>query len=75
MRILFTTLRGSGHLHPLVPIARAAVAAGHEVAIACSASFIPHVEQAGFRAFPTAQSARQGGRRAEYGSSVATPSF
>jgi UDP:flavonoid glycosyltransferase YjiC (YdhE family) len=52
MRILFTTLRGSGHLHPLVPIARAAVAAGHEVAVACSASFIPHVEQAGFRAFP-----------------------
>ncbi len=52
MRILFTTLQGSGHFHPLVPIARAAVAAGHEVAFACAASFAPTVERAGFRAFP-----------------------
>jgi len=52
MRILFTTLQMSGHFHPLVPIARAAVAAGHEVAFACAPSFIPTVERAGFRAFP-----------------------
>jgi len=52
MRILFTTAQHSGHFHPLVPIARAAVAAGHEVAFACAASFIPTVERAGFRAFP-----------------------
>jgi MGT family glycosyltransferase len=52
MRILFTTVQQSGHFHPLVPIARAAVAAGHEVAFACAASFVPTVERAGFRAFP-----------------------
>ncbi len=52
MRILFTTLQFAGHFHPLVPIARAAVAAGHEVAVACAASFVPTVERAGFRAFP-----------------------
>jgi len=52
MRILFTTLQASGHFHPLVPIARAAVAAGHEVAFVCAASFIPTVERVGFRAFP-----------------------
>jgi len=52
MRMLFTTLQASGHFHPLVPIARAAVAAGHEVAVACAASFAPTVERVGFRAFP-----------------------
>jgi len=52
MRILFTTVQRHGHFHPLLPIARAAVAAGHEIAVACAASFIPHVERAGFQAFP-----------------------
>jgi len=52
MRILFTTVQLSGHFHPLVPIARAAVAAGHEVTFACAPSFVPTVERAGFRAFP-----------------------
>jgi UDP:flavonoid glycosyltransferase YjiC (YdhE family) len=51
MRILFTTAQFSGHLHPLVPVARAAVAAGHDVAFACAASFVPTVERVGFRAF------------------------
>jgi len=53
MRILFTTVQLSGHFHPLVPIARAAVTAGHEVAFACAPSFIPTVERTGFRAFPS----------------------
>lgn len=52
MRILFTTLPHPGHFHPLVPVARAAAEAGHEVAFACAASFMPAVEAAGFRAFP-----------------------
>jgi len=52
MRILFTTVQLSGHFHPLVPIARAAVAAGHEVTFACAPSFVPTVERVGFRAFP-----------------------
>jgi len=51
MRILFTTIQRHGHFQPLVPIALAAVAAGHEVAVACAASFSPYVERAGFHAF------------------------
>ena len=52
MRALFTTIPASGHFHPLVPLARAAIDAGHEVAFAASASFRPDVEAAGFRCFP-----------------------
>src|SRR6266542_3346419 len=52
MRVLFTTLPEAGHFHPLVPIARAVFTAGHEVAFACAASFIPQVQAAGLRAFP-----------------------
>jgi UDP:flavonoid glycosyltransferase YjiC (YdhE family) len=52
MRILFTTFQRHGHFQPLVPIAQAAVAAGHEAAIACAATFMPYVERAGFHAFP-----------------------
>lgn len=52
MRILFTTLPATGHFHPLVPLARAARAAGHDVAFATPASFCPTVEGVGFRAFP-----------------------
>jgi UDP:flavonoid glycosyltransferase YjiC (YdhE family) len=53
MRMLFTTLPYAGHFHPLVPIAQAAVLAGHQVAFACAPSFIPTVEQVGFQALPT----------------------
>ena len=52
MRVLFTTLPASGHFHPLVPLARAALQAGHEVAFAAPASFCPAVERVGFRAYP-----------------------
>lgn len=52
MRVLFTTNAMAGHFHPLVPLARAAAAAGHDVAVACSGSFCPTVEASGFRAFP-----------------------
>jgi UDP:flavonoid glycosyltransferase YjiC (YdhE family) len=52
MRILFTCRPLHGHLHPLVPLARAAVAAGHEVAFAVAASFRPTVTAAGFTVFP-----------------------
>lgn len=38
MRFLITTLPGYGHICPLVPLARALQAAGHEVAFATSAS-------------------------------------
>jgi MGT family glycosyltransferase len=52
MRVLFTTLPGYGSFQPLVPIARALIAAGHEVAFAASAAFCPVVAHAGFRCFP-----------------------
>jgi UDP:flavonoid glycosyltransferase YjiC (YdhE family) len=51
MRTLFTTQPLPGHFQPLVPLARAATDAGHDVAFACAPSFVPIVESAGFDAF------------------------
>jgi len=51
MRILFTTTAGLGHFHPLVPLAQAAVRAGHTVAFACPKALCPYVEASGFQAF------------------------
>ena len=51
MRLLFTFAGGSGHLEPLIPIARAAEAAGHSVAFAGRPWMIPQVEALGFPAF------------------------
>lgn len=50
LRILFTFEGGSGHFNPLVPIARAAEAAGHSVAVACAPERVAIVEATGFRA-------------------------
>src|ERR1051325_5368564 len=47
MRILFTVQPSVGHLHPLVPVARAAQAGGHDVVVCSSASFRPDVEAFG----------------------------
>jgi UDP:flavonoid glycosyltransferase YjiC (YdhE family) len=44
MRALLTVQPSVGHLHPLVPVARALVDAGHEVAVCSAASFRPEVE-------------------------------
>jgi UDP:flavonoid glycosyltransferase YjiC (YdhE family) len=52
VRVLFTTLPATGHFHPLVPLARATAAAGHDVAFASAASFCPVVRSAGFPCFP-----------------------
>jgi UDP:flavonoid glycosyltransferase YjiC (YdhE family) len=48
VRILFTFVGGTGHYEPLVPIARAAVANGHTITVACRASMVPVVEADGF---------------------------
>ncbi|GIG55753.1 glycosyl transferase [Longispora fulva] len=53
MRILFTFIGGSGHFHPLVPVARAAQAAGHTVAVAGGGTMVTTIEEAGFTAFAT----------------------
>jgi UDP:flavonoid glycosyltransferase YjiC (YdhE family) len=52
VRILFTFAGGSGHLLPLVPIARAAGSAGHTVAVAGRPSHTPEIEALGFTALP-----------------------
>jgi UDP:flavonoid glycosyltransferase YjiC (YdhE family) len=55
MRILFSFIGGSGHFIPLIPVARAAAAAGHTVAVAGSGGMVPKIEAAGFTAFPTSE--------------------
>jgi UDP:flavonoid glycosyltransferase YjiC (YdhE family) len=51
VRLLFGFAGGSGHLDPLVPLARAAQAAGHEIAFAGRPWMVPKVEALGFRGF------------------------
>lgn len=53
MRMLFTFAGGSGHLEPLVPLARAAAIAGHAVAFAGRPWMVPKVEALGLPAFAT----------------------
>lgn len=53
MRVLFTCVPGYGHFHPMVPLAQALRAAGHEPAFATEERFCGRVGQAGFRAFPS----------------------
>lgn len=64
MRILVTFVGGLGHLMPLLPIARAARAAGHEVAVAGSGNLVPRIEEAGFRAYATTPTVHHDGGRA-----------
>jgi UDP:flavonoid glycosyltransferase YjiC (YdhE family) len=49
--MLFTSAGGSGHLEPLLPIARASGAAGHHVAFAARPWMVPAVEALGFPVF------------------------
>ena len=51
MKALFTVQPAIGHLHPLVPVARALEGAGHEVAFCSSAGFRREVEAFGFDFF------------------------
>jgi UDP:flavonoid glycosyltransferase YjiC (YdhE family) len=53
MRLLVTFVGGLGHLAPLLPLARAVRAAGHEVAIAGSGGLVARVKEAGFTAYAT----------------------
>ena len=53
MRILFSFIGGLGHLRPLIPLARAAEAAGHEVAVAGSGTRQADIRSMGFTAFST----------------------
>ncbi|MEU4250987.1 glycosyltransferase [Amycolatopsis sp. NPDC026612] len=48
MRILFTCRPAYGHLFPLLPLANAARAAGHEVVFGTGETFVPKVRDLGF---------------------------
>lgn len=50
MRILFSTTPLDGHFRPLLPLARALAARGHEVAVATAASWHEHVQAEGLEA-------------------------
>jgi UDP:flavonoid glycosyltransferase YjiC (YdhE family) len=53
VRILFAFTGGRGHVEPLLPLADAARAAGHTVAIGGRESILPAVEQLGFETHAT----------------------
>ncbi|WP_103354065.1 glycosyltransferase [Amycolatopsis sp. CA-128772] len=50
MRILFTCRPAYGHLFPLLPLALAAKAAGHDVVFGTGEAFVPKVRDLGFEA-------------------------
>jgi UDP:flavonoid glycosyltransferase YjiC (YdhE family) len=52
-RFLFTVAGGTGHLHPLMPLARALAEAGHTVAFAAGRGQRPTIEAGRFTWFPT----------------------
>ena len=52
MRMLFATTAGAGHFGPMAPVARALVAAGHQVRVAAPGSFADHVAGAGLEHVP-----------------------
>ncbi len=50
MRILFAFAGGQGHFEPLVPLAQAAAAAGHDVAVAGREEMLEAIRERGFEA-------------------------
>ena len=56
LRILFTFIAGSGHFRPLIPLARAAQAAGHTVAVAGASRRQAEIAAAGFTGIATSAS-------------------
>ena len=52
MRVLFTCVVGQGHFNPLVALAKAFEAAGHDVAFATDPGFVAHIRGVGFEAHP-----------------------
>lgn len=63
MRLLVTSVPGVGHLHPVVPLARAAAAAGHDVLVAVPAELVDWTQRCGLRSVAAGPSAEQ--RQAE----------
>jgi UDP:flavonoid glycosyltransferase YjiC (YdhE family) len=61
MRTFFSFVGGRGHFDPLIPIARAAEAEGHDVAVSSGPRMVPEVLAAGFVSFATAPGRIGGG--------------
>jgi UDP:flavonoid glycosyltransferase YjiC (YdhE family) len=55
VRVLFTTTGHAGHVLPMLPFARAAADAGHDVLVATQRSRVAAVEEAGLAAAPVAE--------------------
>ena len=56
MRVLFSCASADGHFRPLVPLATAFAAAGHQVVFATAAAYGERVDAAGFAALPAGPS-------------------
>ncbi len=56
MRTLVSFVGGRGHFEPIVPVARALVAAGHEVEVACQEAMVPVAMALGFTGHATGPS-------------------
>jgi UDP:flavonoid glycosyltransferase YjiC (YdhE family) len=52
MRVVFSCRPAFGHVYPLIPLALAARAAGHEVVFATGGTFLPRLRSLGFEAQP-----------------------
>lgn len=52
MRVLFTSITELGHIHPMIPLARAAMDRGWDVVWATGADACPRIERAGIKAVP-----------------------
>lgn len=48
MRVLITSFPAYGHVNPMLPLAREARRAGHDVVIATGAELVPEIERRGF---------------------------
>lgn len=73
VKILFSGCPGYGHLHPMLPLARAAVRAGHDVVLATGPDLAPHLAGRGFQTWAVGPSlaeswARLDAARSELGS-------
>jgi UDP:flavonoid glycosyltransferase YjiC (YdhE family) len=51
VRVLFSARPAYGHVYPLIPLASAARAAGHDVSFATAGEFVPRLRALGFRTF------------------------
>ncbi len=64
VRLLFSTRSAYGHLYPMMPLAAAARAAGHEVVFSIGPEFVPKLEGLGYRAYATGIEIREAGAAA-----------